>query len=97
MRNPSIILIILCILYPRKFDVGGNFYSIIIYYNYIIMFSSKNTHYLLIAGLVIVASYVGMYSKQAFSATNNEYDMIKKYLLNDSPLYGFNKTKLWIH
>ena len=61
------------------------------------MFSSKNTHYLLIAGLVIVASYVGMYSKQAFSATNNEYDMIKKYLLNDSPLYGFNKTKLWIH
>jgi hypothetical protein len=61
------------------------------------MFSSKNAHYILIAGLVIVASYVGMYSKQAFSATNNEYDMIKKYLLNDSPLYGFNKTKLWIH
>lgn len=26
-----------------------------------------------------------------------EYKAIRKYLLNDSPLYGFNKPKLWIH
>jgi hypothetical protein len=29
--------------------------------------------------------------------TNNEYEMVKKYLLNDSPLYGYNRPKLWIH
>jgi hypothetical protein len=27
----------------------------------------------------------------------DEYEMVKKYLLNDSPLYGFNKPKIWIH
>jgi hypothetical protein len=26
-----------------------------------------------------------------------EYDMIRQYLLNQSPLYGYNKPKLWIH
>jgi hypothetical protein len=34
--------------------------------------------------------------KQSFT-NNDEYDLIRKYLLNDSPLYGFNKPKLWIH
>ena len=28
---------------------------------------------------------------------DTEYKAIRKYLLNDSPLYGFNKPKLWIH
>jgi hypothetical protein len=27
----------------------------------------------------------------------DDYDMVKKYLLNDSPLYGYNKPKIWIH
>jgi hypothetical protein len=28
---------------------------------------------------------------------NNDDDIIRKYLLNDSPLYGYNRPKLWIH
>jgi hypothetical protein len=62
------------------------------------MFDTKTTtHYLFIFGLIIVASYFGNSFKQAFAPKNDEYEMIRKYLLNDSPLYGFNKPKLWIH
>jgi hypothetical protein len=61
------------------------------------MFSSKNPyHYLAIFSIVIAISYIVPKIKQSFE-TNNEYELIKKYLLNDSPLYGFNKPKLWIH
>lgn len=28
---------------------------------------------------------------------NDEYKAVQLYLLNDSPLYGFNKPKIWIH
>lgn len=61
------------------------------------MFSSKNPYQILaILGIVIVMSYIAPKIKQSFE-TNDEYELIKKYLLNDSPLYGFNKPKLWIH
>jgi hypothetical protein len=62
------------------------------------MFSSKYTQYYLFAfGVIAVAGFMGMHSKQPFSTSNDEYSIIKKYLLNESPLYGFNKPKLWIH
>jgi len=61
------------------------------------MLDSKNTYkYLIAFGVIAVVSFIGMNAKQAFS-TNDEYDLIRKYLLNESPLYGFNKPKLWIH
>jgi len=61
------------------------------------MFSSKYTQYYLFAfGIIAVAGFMGLHTKQPF-ATNDEYTLIKKYLLNESPLYGFNKPKLWIH
>jgi len=61
------------------------------------MFASKNTYYYLFAfSAIAIFSYMGTQMKQTFS-TNDEYTLIKKYLLNDSPLYGFNKPKLWIH
>ena len=45
-----------------------------------------------------VFSYYGENIKKIFTLTEpDEYSMVKKYLLNDSPLYGFNKPKLWIH
>jgi hypothetical protein len=49
--------------------------------------------------LVMIASYVGNQFRQTFQDEdrNKEYDMVKQYLLNDSPLYGNNKPKLWIH
>jgi hypothetical protein len=45
-----------------------------------------------------VFSYYGENIKKLFTLTeSDEYDMVKKYLLNDSPLYGYNKPKIWIH
>lgn len=63
------------------------------------MFNRKDaTHYIFAFSLVILASYVGNSFKQKFSdSTSDEYELIKKYLLNESPLYGYNKPKIWIH
>jgi hypothetical protein len=47
-------------------------------------------------GVVAVTSYIATKYKST-ADPNDEYDLIKKYLLNDSPLYGFNRPKLWIH
>lgn len=55
--------------------------------------------YLVLFGIVLFASYVGKkYTNYVEGDENkNEYKLIQKYLLNDSPLYGYNKPKLWIH
>ena len=60
-------------------------------------FSSKNIIYYAVgAATIIIASYLVTKFKKTLEP-NDEYDMIKKYLLNDSPLYGHNRPKLWIH
>jgi hypothetical protein len=63
------------------------------------MFNSKiMNHYLIAIVLIGLATYVGNQIKERLDTTEkDEYEMIKKYLLNDSPLYGYNKPKLWIH
>lgn len=64
------------------------------------IFSAKNiSHYVLAICLVILASYFGTQIKGAFTTNQNkdEYELIRKYLLNDSPLYGYNRPKIWIH
>jgi len=51
-------------------------------------------------GLAIIATvgYIGNKIKDSVDTNEkDEYDLIKKYLLNDSPLYGYNRPKLWIH
>jgi hypothetical protein len=60
-------------------------------------FSSKNILYYVVgAATIIIASYlVGNFKKTL--EPDDEYEIIKKYLLNDSPLYGYNRPKLWIH
>jgi hypothetical protein len=61
------------------------------------MFDSKNMyHYLFVFSVVVVSSYFANRVKNSFQ-DNDEYELIKKYLLNDSPLYGYNKPKIWIH
>lgn len=44
-----------------------------------------------------MAVYCGNAFKRKYLETNDEYKLIQTYLLNDSPLYGFDKPKLWIH
>lgn len=61
------------------------------------IFSSKNiSTYFITISIVVFASYVANKWSNSFEK-NDEYDLIKKYLLNDSPLYGFNRPKIWIH
>jgi hypothetical protein len=62
------------------------------------MFNTKNIYqYLAAVGIVILASYFSGQIKSAFTEKNDDYEMIRKYLLNDSPLYGHNRPKIWIH
>lgn len=63
------------------------------------MFTSKNiSHYALAIALVLAASYVGTQFKYSLGTPEKqEQELIRKYLLNDSPLYGYNRPKLWIH
>jgi len=61
------------------------------------MFDSKNVyHYLLAFSVIFISGYFAKKLKSSFQ-DNDEYELIKKYLLNDSPLYGFNKPKIWVH
>lgn len=61
------------------------------------MFDKVNIfHYFIAFSIIVGSSYFANKYKASFE-TNDDYEMIKKYLLNDSPLYGFNRPKLWIH
>jgi hypothetical protein len=63
------------------------------------MITSKGVYQFLF-GLTVLAvvGYIGTKIKDSIDTTDkDEYELIKKYLLNDSPLYGYNKPKLWIH
>ena len=63
------------------------------------MFDQKTIwKYVAFIAVLGVASYFSESIKKMFNTKEgDEYEMIKKYLLNDSPLYGFNKPKIWIH
>jgi len=54
------------------------------------------TTFLITFSIILLSGYFANKLKSTFQE-NDEYELIKKYLLNDSPLYGFNKPKLWIH
>jgi hypothetical protein len=51
----------------------------------------------LVVSLIILSTFVGQKWKNLFASKSDEYHMIRNYLLNDSPLYGYNKPKIWIH
>ena len=60
-------------------------------------FNTKNIYlYAFALTLVAIASYVGNKFKNQFK-DRDEYDLVRQYLLNESPLYGNNKPKIWIH
>ena len=62
------------------------------------MFDKKFAYHYLFAVCVIgVASYFSDKIKQGLSSNDAENQLIRQYLLNESPLYGFNRPKLWIH
>ena len=62
------------------------------------MFDRKYAyHYLFTIGVITVASYFSDKIKQGLSSNDAENNLIRQYLLNESPLYGFNRPKMWIH
>jgi hypothetical protein len=62
------------------------------------MFDKKYAyHYLFAIGTIGVVSYFGDKIKQGLTNSDAENELIRKYLLNESPLYGMNRPKLWIH
>jgi hypothetical protein len=55
-------------------------------------------NYILAIVILAVVGYFGDSLKKYLNGDpKDEYDMVKQYLLNDSPLYGYNRPKLWIH
>lgn len=60
-------------------------------------FQKNKYFYVALISLFLVSSYIGTKYGDAFKPNHDEYDLIKNYLLNDSPLYGFNRPKIWIH
>jgi len=54
--------------------------------------------YATIIAILGIATFLGNQFKKKFANSDEEdYELVKMYLLNDSPLYGNNKPKLWIH
>lgn len=61
------------------------------------MFESKKIpFYIFGAGMIFVVGSLLNRVKGSLD-TNNDDEMIKNYLLNESPLYGYNRPKIWIH
>jgi len=60
------------------------------------MFSKPLHYYVFTLTIILVSGFVANKFKNAFE-THDEYDLIRAYLLNDSPLYGYNRPKIWIH
>ena len=63
------------------------------------MFENTNPYYILFAFSIIFISgfFADKIKDRLAPSQTDEYKMVQKYLLNDSPLYGHNKPKLWIH
>lgn len=59
-------------------------------------FKQNKYFYLTLITIFLASSYIGAHYGDAFKP-QDEYALIKDYLLNDSPLYGFNRPKIWIH
>ena len=56
----------------------------------------KVSHYIFAVGIIFVVSSMATKLKGQLNE-NDDYETIRKYVLNDSPLYGHNRPKLWVH
>ena len=64
------------------------------------MFESKQIPYFIFGiGVIAISSYFGGRVRQYFTDMdrNDDYSMVKKYVLNDAALYGDNRPKIWVH
>lgn len=62
------------------------------------MFDSPFVYrYLAAFAAIGIASYLSTRIKKKMDPMETEHDLIRAYLLNESPLYGMNRPKLWVH
>jgi hypothetical protein len=60
-------------------------------------FNKKNLiHYIIAFGTIFAVTSLINKAKEGAESTD-DYKLIQDYLLNESPLYGYNRPKLWIH
>jgi hypothetical protein len=61
------------------------------------IFNPKNIYHYIVVFIVIFI--VGTFIKKIQNKPdqNPHSDLIREYLLNESPLYGYNRPKIWIH
>jgi hypothetical protein len=77
--------------------VALNFYVHIIQEVYVMIFNPKKlSHYAITLFLIVMVSSVAKKMSQTIHPSDEE-ELIRNYLLNESPLYGYNRPKLWIH
>ena len=60
------------------------------------------SRYILAIVVLLVIALFGDALRNMFVSSGNggnkdEYEQVKQYLLNESPLYGYNRPKIWIH
>lgn len=60
------------------------------------MLNEKVQQYFLIISILAVSTFIGNRFMQTFKE-DDDYETIKKYLLNDAPLQGFSRPKIWVH
>jgi hypothetical protein len=56
----------------------------------------KLSHYAITLFLIVMVSSVAKKLSKTIHPSDEE-ELIRNYLLNESPLYGYNRPKLWIH
>ena len=56
----------------------------------------KISHYLITIGIIMTVSTFASKLKES-NEKSDEDKLIRDYLLNESPLYGYNRPKIWIH
>lgn len=54
-------------------------------------------YYAFAFSVVLFSSFLARKIKSSFDEKTDEYDLIRKYLLNDDSLQGNKKPKIWIH
>jgi len=61
--------------------------------------SNNILRYAVVLTILAVSAYVGNQIKKKYATSDpkKDYELVQVYLLNESPLYGHNKPKLWIH
>ena len=61
------------------------------------IFNPKNIYHYIVVFIAIFIVSTLIKKIQNKPDQNPDNDLIREYLLNESPLYGYNRPKLWIH